>query len=738
MHPAMTPPHPESSSINVYDLLSCRVRGKAPSDARAAVLQVLEAYLDGKPAQRGKRKITQASRDEAFWSSAFVDSAPTDIWHSELGGLVLARYLAQDRVANEALLARIAESAPEALVLAVRRSELVLRPRSPRRAELESASGRVPAIAELCRILAIFDEAHRERVGDLDAGKTLLASLGPFEFLIHASLYAFEHLVPRSFEAPRFPDERDLQEAWAAINDLLVWKLATAAKASTQLSELDVARAIRSQLSPLLFPSAESRIAPLRMRKAFAETLAAQLELNSFRSRSLEAFGYADEICFVRVGDRLEIVEADPEIRLRWRRDGDRLSRLHGYWLYRALAAFADSELAHVTIGRPENHEDNRLAYIKALRSLLRLQEVYGIADVVTADSGARVDLFRALLSLELMSAFFQRDMLLAFARHEAETGNCLAALTRLTFGGVVEGMQNRFPLTWSDRQAKVEDIVGWTVSAERPGGDSLMAAAILDFWTRDLHEWATRLQGGEKRLQPELHERPVLKMGSQLVQLPWLVGLQNNSTAAINNLRRLGARRGELKAETARIEAGLARLLEMRGFRVALNWHPPQDMEDDPGEVDIVCARDGLVFVIELKSTFLRQSQKDAWLHATSTLRKAGRQVGRKVEAVRRALGEGVELCTVLGLAPGMPSMLHGWIVDTSIEADHQRFGGFLKLSLEELLIALRDDRHLLNDPGDILAGASVTGEGTLYPHGFSAMRLLEVIEREEVWAGA
>ena len=42
MHPAMTPPHPESPSINVYDLLSCRVRGKAPSDARAAVLQGLD------------------------------------------------------------------------------------------------------------------------------------------------------------------------------------------------------------------------------------------------------------------------------------------------------------------------------------------------------------------------------------------------------------------------------------------------------------------------------------------------------------------------------------------------------------------------------------------------------------------------------------------------------------------------------------------------------------------------
>ncbi len=98
----------------------------------------------------------------------------------------------------------------------------------------------------------------------------------------------------------------------------------------------------------------------------------------------------------------------------------------------------------------------------------------------------------------------------------------------------------------------------------------------------------------------------------------------------------------------------------------------------------------------------------------------------------------EGADPCTALGLVPGQSSVLHGWIVDTSIEADHQRFGGFLKLSFEELLIALRDDRHLLNDPGVILAGSSVAKVGTLYPHGFTAERLLEVIEGEEVWAGA
>jgi hypothetical protein len=86
-----------------------------------------------------------------------------------------------------------------------------------------------------------------------------------------------------------------------------------------------------------------------------------------------------------------------------------------------------------------------------------------------------------------------------------------------------------------------------------------------------------------------------------------------------------------------------------------------------------------------------------------------------------------------------------HGWIADTSIECDHQRFEGFLKVSVEELLIALRDDRHLLNDPEGLLAGNyredRSRGADTsrtawsLYPDGFSAERFIEVIKTEAVW---
>ena len=51
------------------------------------------------------------------------------------------------------------------------------------------------------------------------------------------------------------------------------------------------------------------------------------------------------------------------------------------------------------------------------------------------------------------------------------------------------------------------------------------------------------------------------------------------------------------------------------------------------------------------------------------------------------QALGASLELSE-----NWMPARTHGWIADTSIDCNHQLFSGFLKISIEELLIALRD----------------------------------------------
>ena len=234
--------------------------------------------------------------------------------------------------------------------------------------------------------------------------------------------------------------------------------------------------------------------------------------------------------------------------------------------------------------------------------------------------------------------------------------------------------------------------------------------------------------------------------MGRYLFQLPWMVAMQNNASAAINNLRRIGARRTQAGEETRRIEQFLAERLEERGFRVCVNYQPARTTEDDPGEVDLICARDGQVVVLEIKSTFVRRSMKDAWLHKTTTLRKAGLQLRRKVEAVQVALNADVGMVAALGLGAGVAiPPIRGWIVDTSIEHDHEMFAGFMKVSLEEILIALRDDRHLLNDPEGLFSAEHVDlGAGalperpvpaTLYPSGFSVDCFVDAIEQQAVW---
>jgi hypothetical protein len=664
---------------NYYDDLAARALGNGlPLDV--AVERAASAYLDGKPATQGKRKLTRKERDSLFWLSRTVKDCPTNVWATESMVLALAQYLGQESLAVQGLIDAVARIAPDALIRAVRYSGLVLNQQSPRRTELTLAGTRSPDVGELCRLLDIFDLAHRMRVATLQVEKYRLTDLSAFEFLVYASLYAFKCFVGKEIAAMKagVATESSTELAWYAINDLLAWKLETAGESSLKLTDESIGKSLARHLRPILFDEGRGGASEaVQNFHAFHALVDAQIELNEFISRSADAFSYNDSIKFVRHEDRLEIMEVDQAARTAWQNDGQKLRRLHDYWFHRAMDGFVEQVAADPglwEIGRQENADSNRMAWLRALQSRLRLQEVYGIPNAVKTDSGEFVDLFQALLSLNLMSAFFERDFLLAFADRIASTGNWCAALQHMTMEGLLNGMQT-------------------------------------------------------------------------LVQLPWIVGMQNNSTAAINNLRRLGSRRGKVQEETQRIEASLASALESRGFRVLLNWQPSrEDAFDDPGEVDVIATRDGHLFVLEVKSTFIRTSQREAWVHATRTLRKAGLQLHRKVEAVLRAIKGDSDFPLAIGLYEGQRiAHHHGWIVDTSIERDHQHFSGFLKISVEEMLIALRDDHHLLKDLSEFLTAppkstefheqGQAHGKMTMYPDGFNAKRFVEVLETGVVW---
>ena len=726
--------------MNVYQERYVEQIASGVSGGDAAIL-VAEQYLDGKPRRSGKHKITQSERDAEFWSAKFLAQQPPEIWGLEVMVLALSRYLDQERISAPILLSSIAQSQPATICRAIRYARMVYRPKLARLNELREIANFSSDIREQCLIVDIFVDANEMRQAEIDKWQLVLADLSPFELLIYASLFAFEHLIPVQFVGRELGTSDET--AWYALTDLIAWKLTTSPDSKIRLSEKQIGVSMATHLAPFLFPGRSGLPPRFGLLEAFKAMLAAQVEMNEFISRSVDAHSYDEAICFVRRGARLEIEMVDPSIRTRWQRDGERMRLCHGYWFYRALHEFASSEIANHQIGTPENAEANRLAFIRALRTQLELDEVYGIDNAVVLESGEHVDLFQALLSLELTSAFFQQDFLVKYNSLLAQSGNAITALSKLALQGLMEGMQNRFPLTWSEREQKIRSIVGWTVCKKSPNGSLPMAASILDFWTNDWVALAARLRSSTPGLVPEILERPFLKLGEYFVQLPWVTGLQNNSTAAINNLRRLGARRTEAQEETRRIEGRLGKLFESRGFRAIQGFHPNPEAYPEVGEIDLICTRDSVALVIEVKSSFRRRSEREAWLHGKTTLRKAGQQLRRKVGAINRMLETEPEGAAELGLTS--VCTVQGIIADTSIEHDHERFNGFLKVSVEEILIALRDDRELLADPIRILEKddgqprteslAEEQSPGTLYPDGFNAQRFIEVLEKELVW---
>ena len=725
---------------NIYELKfeQSITLGLSISDA---AISITEMYLAGKPA---RKKVKAADRNSYFWSCRFLTTSSSELYESEPFTLALARYMEQDKIACFDLVHHIAKIAPETVRRAVRYSKLIQRQQSERWKEIEKiADIETKEFSEFIRVCHFFDQANRERVAKVEIYRAPLIELSPLELLTYASLYAFEYLVPKEFSQDKNTDNNEMQATWDAINDTLIWKLTTT-EDTFHISEETIGNSLRDHLSPFLFPSPELPKPRDDIYQALVLLIDAQIELNSFLSQSVNAFCYDDSIRFEFSGSELIIVQLLPNEENAWHRNGEKLSRLHNYWYYRALESFSSTEIDTFLIERLGNNEMNFYAYMKATTTYLQLTEVYGLDKSILVKTGLQVDLFQALLSLDLMSAFYNMDYILPYQNYLTETGNSRQALSRLAMEGLTQGLQNRFPITWSDRQTKIKTIQPWTVSENFPQGHPLATEAILDFWTNDLKALSSRLRNNEPTQKPELFELPILKMGRYLFQLPWMAALQNNSTAAINNLRRLGSRRAGARKETEQIEHRLAKCFEERGFLVCLNYQPPKAEFEDPGEVDLICIKDGHLLVLEVKSTFLRKSTQDAWLHKTNTLRKAGLQLRRKVKAVETALVSDAELALALNPNKNEITSVNSWIVDTSIEHDHELFSGFLKVSIEEILIALRDDSHLLNDPDGLFSSKTINideslmskkqNPSTLYPNGFSGGCFVDVIERQVV----
>lgn len=690
------------------------------ADAGEALEECLRHFLDQRPASKGLSSLDRATGLAAapFWMQASI------VNDSELAALALSRILRHESAIDIEQLVSLGHNSPDTLRWAIRFSKLFTRSDSQ--------------LWKLLRYRLVGDEWNVffgvcdrlvEQLEPFDAliqsAEKRTAHLSLLETMSYLSILAYEQLIP---DVPDMP----VNDHWDVYNRIISNKLKTCGDEDFALEEARLAQSLKQHLSPIIFPSPSVAPECIDNLEAFAVLILATQERIDYEG-SIDWFCFDPECRYqLKPGEPVIYNETDQGSRT-WQCSERKSQALWRYWMNRGVDEFIARGMAEQQIGSLENHEQNALAYIKALRSVLQLREIYGLDEEIHLAEGGKAPLFQILLASELHSAFFQSAYVQPFQQHYADCGVLVQALSKLAFNGVLEG-ENRFPMTWAEDNQKIERITGWTVCSDYPHGNPQAAKAILRFWTNNLKALSGSLKEQPGLPIPTLYERPFYKIGRYSFQFPWVVAQQNNLTAAVNNLRRIGARRSGRMSETRRIEERLAEQMRLCGFTVEIGYHPERTEQEDPGEIDLICYRDGFLLLLEVKSGYIRSTKHEVWLHRNSTLRKAAWQLRRKRSAVMAALKSDDQLRTRLGCPDIIPDgSYYSWIVDSSIELDGQRVDGFLVVSLETLLIILRDERHLLR-PGDELLQPF---DSTLFPDGFTAARLVAVIETGEIWNG-
>ena len=688
------------------------------SNKSQALDEALHHFLDQRPAGKNLSSLDRATGLAAapFWREADVVNA------SELSALAMSRILHHEGAISIELLEHLSHAVPDTLRWAIRYSRFFTRTDSGLwkllRDRVQGDEWRI-FIGVCDRLLAqlqTFDQL-------IQRAQKQLAYLSLLETLSYLSVLAYERLIP---EAPDDPAGNH----WRVYSRVISDKLTTCSEKDFNLNEERLGQSLKHHLSPIIFPSPAITQECVDNLEAFTILLMATKERMDYEG-SIDWFCFDPE-CRYRLEPAKSVIYNETENGSRtWQRTEQKSQALWRYWMNRGINEFIERGMAEVQIGSQENHERNALAYIMAVRSELQLQEIYGLDEEIELAGGGHARIFQTLLASELHSAFFRSAYVQPFQKYYAELGIVSKALSKLAFSGLLNG-ENRFPMTWAEEDQKIKRTTRWTVCREFPQGSSLAAKALLDFWTSDLKALSNSLKEQPQLPVPTLYERPFYKIGRYNFQFPWVVAQQNNLTAVVNNLRRIGARRSGRMSETRRIERRLADQLRQRGFAVEIGYQPERTEQEDPGEVDLICCLDGLVLLLEVKSGYIRSNQHEIWLHRTNTLRKAAWQLRRKRQAVVDALTRDEPLRERLGYSDlNVGSNLSAWIVDTSIELDHEQIDGFLVVSLESLQVILRDDRQHLQSAEQ--APHEVTD--TMFPDGFTAARFIEVVEAGEVW---
>ena len=599
---------------------------------------------------------------DMFWQSNFIKLLTVDEVQSENYILALSQYLRFGGV-DKNVCVNYLKLDVQSFILAVRQSGLILQSDHNSWNVLKEIDQeiQIDALHIFFQTVKHLQAQYKHRLEIYEEIKNTI-NIGQITAMAFGSLYAYHYLIPNQDYFAHLPYQFDSTENNSAET---VWKafdhiVKTSRKNTKKLTEQSLALALRNKLMPFLIGEGMSVL--LQDQYEFYKKLVAiKIEILNYKRNVLESFCFDKQVNYKLNNSEL-IYTNTKEKKDNW---SEKNALLISYWLGVGAEKLLKSDAIYSLINTGDNLEANAIALSKAFGIQEQLAQVYGITEF--SINNQKLNAFETMITMTLSQAHYLKDHIEKFMRFLPNSEDKLDALTQLTMHGFVIG-ENRMPFTFAKREEKIKRMSSWVQGASNNIKKKKMDE-ILSFWSCDLYD---------NDDVSTFQQKPFYKIDDFIFQFPWLTAYQNLNTTMTNYFRKLHKNRFELKGETNQIELTLAEKMHHLGFEVFPQLVPEFK---DVGEIDLIAIHGNHVIVAEVKSTYIRSSIQEIYEYKNFTLNKASYQLDKKVEYIKKYfLKEFFDDISEV--------VLHTWIIDTTLEFDHEYFGDHLKVSLDEVII--------------------------------------------------
>ncbi|MDH1704612.1 NERD domain-containing protein [Acinetobacter johnsonii] len=598
---------------------------------------------------------------DMFWQSNFIKLLTVDEVRKENYILALSQYI-RYTITDKNIYINYLKLDIQSFILAVRYSGIILNSEHDSWGILKEISQEFDS-EELCGFIQTathlqLQYKHRLAVYEDIQNKLNISQITAMSF---SSLYAYEYLVPNKdfFQLPyQFdPEEKNSAETvWKAFDEIVKFSK----KNTKKLTDQSIGLALKNKLMPFLIGEGMTSLLQ-EQYELYKKLVAIKIEIINYKRNVLESFSFDKQVNYELKNSEL-IYTNTKDKKDNW---SEKNSLLISYWLGIGTKKLLNSDVIYSIINTGHNLEANAVALSKAFAVKEQLEQVYGILDF--SINQQKLDAYEIMITMTLSQAHYLKDHIEKFIGFLPHAESNLHALTELTMHGFVIG-ENRMPFTFARQEDKIKRMSSWVKGSSNTVKKKKMEQ-ILNFWTCDLYS---------EDHHSTFQQKPFYKIDNFVFQFPWLTAFQNVNTMMINYVRKLHKNRLELKSETDNIELNLAEKFKNAGFNVFCQYQP---VDREVGEIDLIAICENHVIVVEVKSTYIKSSIQEIYEYRNFTLNKAAYQLSKKVEFVKNGfLNQFFENLDDV--------KIHSWIIDTTLEFDHEYFGDHLKVSLDEVII--------------------------------------------------